>query len=130
MLKTMLVGILGLVLGLAGYPFLYRIYLKATTGSVIEAVSDHKAMEYFGDCLVIAIQRYSSEGQVTHCRNFYVNYLPRKTADHHSGDQVAVPIRREQIRETYTQVNEFLRRSNQKLLPDLRKLSNGWIESP
>tara|TARA_R100001198_G_scaffold82285_1_gene55402 strand:- start:605 stop:991 length:387 start_codon:yes stop_codon:yes gene_type:complete len=120
------VGILCFILGVAGYPLWYRIYLKAAVGMTEEQYHSYNGISDFGYCLAGTMQKTALV--MENCDGFFLGYLPAQTKNYKKGGHNPLgKLSSEQVKNTYKVVQSIRSGSGLEPYPALGKLSHGLL---
>ncbi|SFQ07156.1 hypothetical protein [Enterovibrio norvegicus] len=120
------IGVLCFILGVAGYPVWYRIYLKVTIEMTEEQYQNYNGISDFGYCLPTTISETTSH--MESCDKFFLGYLPDKTKDYQPGGYNPLgKLSLDQVANTYRDVQSVRSEYNLKSYPPLEQLSHGLL---
>ena len=122
-------GILSLLLGFMGVPWMYRQYLIHGTKLVIQESEVLLALKNFEVCSLLSVQ--TDLQNIERCRSFYIDYMPKKSKGFKQGDQFPfTPLQPAQIIGNYKLLAQTLENLKVEPLPALSILSHGSLELP
>lgn len=120
------IGILCFILGVAGYPLWYRIYLKVSIEMTEKQYHNYNGISDFGYCFPTTISKTTTH--MENCDNFYLGYLPDKTKGYQPGEHNPLgKLSLEQVANTYRDVQSVRRDNNLQPYPPLEELSHGLL---
>lgn len=122
-------GILSLLLGFIGVPFMYRQYLIHGTKQVIKEVEMLSALKNLEVCSLLAVQ--TDLQYIEKCTLFFIDYMPKKSKGFKQGDQFPfTPLQPARITSAYKLLTQAREKLKLEPLPALTILSHGSLELP
>lgn len=119
--------LLSFILGVMGFPWLYRQYLVQTTKQVIEKSGDYFAIKQLEFCALVPIE--NNYHQIEKCTTFFTDYVPKKSKGFKQGDPFPFsPLGPAQITNAYALLTQARKRLKLEPLPPLSTLSHGSLE--
>ena len=122
-------GMLSLLLGFIGVPYMYRQYLVQTTKLVIQESNEVLALKNLEVCSLLSVQTDLQD--IERCSAFFLDYMPNKSKGFKQGDQFPFePLQPAQITSAYKLLAQAREKLKLEPLPTLITLSHNSLELP